>query len=51
MSNEVACILFPNGKGYFTGYSSTCDAINHIIFEDKAQIFIDAFADPEEEFF
>jgi len=51
MSSEAALIRFPNGNIYFTGYHGCGSRINNIIFEDKAQLFIDAFADPEEETF
>jgi hypothetical protein len=51
MSNEAALIRFPNGNIYFTGYHGCGSRINNIIFEDKAQLFIDAFVDPEEEAF
>lgn len=51
MSSEAALIRFPNGNIYFTGYHGCGSRINNIFFEDKAQLFIDAFADPEEEAF
>lgn len=51
MSNEAACIKFPNGNIYFTGYHGCSSAIHHIVFENKKQLFEDAFADPEEELF
>ncbi|MBJ7265421.1 hypothetical protein [Idiomarina abyssalis] len=51
MSNEAACIRFPSGNVYFTGYHGCSSAIHNIIFKDKAQLFIDAFTDPEEDAF
>lgn len=51
MSSEAALIRFPNGNVYFTGYQGCGSRINNILFKDKAQLFVDAFADPEEEVF
>lgn len=51
MSSEAACIIFPSGEVFFTGYHGCSSAVNHIIFDNKDQLFIDAFADPEEENF